>query len=247
MYDTRVRAEAIGLLTTGMSLSEASRRTGISRSTMRAWRDRPLRRRRPDCPTCHGARLDSDAYAALLGFYLGDGCISAAPRYYSLRVSCDKAYPRIIDDVTTQILAVRPVAKVFVGRAPGVRVVTSHWQHWPCLFPQHGPGRKHDRPIVLEGWQRTVVQRHPDSFLRGLLHSDGCRVMNWTTRPVAGQLKRYDYPRWHFTNHSADIRELCCWALDLVEVEWRQSNWKTISVSRRESVARLDEMIGPKT
>ena len=44
---------------------------------------------------------------------------------------------------------------------------------------------------------------------------------------------RYDYPRWQFTNNSADIRALCSDALDLVRVAWRQSNWKTISVSRR--------------
>ncbi len=71
-------------------------------------------------------------------------------------------------------------------------------------------------------------------------------MRNWTSKPVAGQMKRYEYPRWQFTNHSTDIRELCCWALDLVDVAWRQSNWKTISVSRREAVARLDEVIGRK-
>jgi hypothetical protein len=53
-------------------------------------------------------------------------------------------------------------------------------------------------------------------------------------------------PRWQFTNVSADIRALCCWALDLVGVAWRQSNHKTISVSRREAVAALDELIGLK-
>src|SRR3712207_7199029 len=51
------------------------------------------------------------------------------------------------------------------------------------LFPyttlfrsQHGPGRKHLRPIQLEDWQRELVRRHPASFLRGLFHSDGCRA-----------------------------------------------------------------------
>jgi hypothetical protein len=24
-------------------------------------------------------------------------------------------------------------------------------------FPQHGPGRKHERPIVLEPWQLEIV------------------------------------------------------------------------------------------
>ncbi|HWM75087.1 MAG TPA: hypothetical protein VNQ53_15170 [Nocardioides sp.] len=64
---------------------------------------------------------------------------------------------------------------------------------------------------------------------------------------LAGEWKRYDYPRWQFTNVSADIREPCCWALDLVDIAWRQSNHKTISVSTRAGVARLDELIGPKS
>ncbi len=88
---------------------------------------------------------------------------------------------------------------------------------------------------------------YPSRFLRGLFHSDGCRVRNWATRMVAGQVKRYDYPRWQFGNRSAEIRELCCWALDLVDVPWRQSNRFVISVSRREAVERLDALIGPKS
>lgn len=135
---------------------------------------------------------------------------------------------------------------MFQVHAPGTVVVQAHWKHWLCLFPQHGPGRKHERPIVLEDWQRSIVERHPAAFLRGLFHSDGSRVRNWATREVAGEMKRYDYPRWQFTNVSIDIRELCCWALDLVDVAWRQSNHKTISVSTRAGVARLDELIGLK-
>lgn len=131
-------------------------------------------------------------------------------------------------------------------RAPGCVVVQAHGKHWTCLFPQHGPGRKHERPIVLEDWQRDIVTAHPGDFLRGLFHSDGCRARNWTRKVVAGELKRYDYLRWQFTNSSDDIRELCCWALELVDIPWRQSNGKTISVSRRHAVARLDELIGPR-
>jgi hypothetical protein len=173
--------------------------------------------------------------------------ISKAPRYYFLRITCDAAFPEIIADVKECVDLVRPGRKVFLVSAPGCVNVTSNWQHWPCLFPQHGPGRKHERPIILEDWQRSMVESHPAAFLRGLFHSDGCRVKNWTRRPVAGDWKRYDYPRWHFTNVSTDIRELCCWALDLVEIPWRQSNHKTISVSTRAGVARLDELIGLKS
>ena len=198
------------------------------------------------CAICDDASLESSAYATLLGYYLGDGCISAAPRYFALRIACDLSYPAIVEDVVTSIHSVRPGGKVFRVMAPGCVSVVSNWQHWPCLIPQHGPGRKHERPISLERWQRQVVETRAAPFLRGLFHSDGCRVMNWTQRSVAGEWKRYDYPRWQFTNRSADIRELCCWALDLADVPWRQSNHQTISVSTRAGVVRLDELIGPK-
>ncbi len=125
--------------------------------------------------------------------------------------------------------------------------VQSNWKHWPCLIPQHGPGRKHNRSMVLQRWQRDVVETHPADFPRGLFHSDGCRVINSTRRLVAGEFKTYRYPRWQFVNASDDIRELCCWALDLVGVAWRQSGPRVISVSRREAVAALDDLVGPKS
>jgi hypothetical protein len=49
-----------------------------------------------------------------------------------------------------------------------------------------------------------------------------------------------------FTNESADIRALCGDVLDLLGVSWRYSKRNTISVARREAVARLDQFVGPK-
>lgn len=92
-----------------------------------------------------------------------------------------------------------------------------------------------------------IVEAHPADFLRGLFHSDGCRVNNWATRLVAGEKKRYDYPRWQFVNVSDDIRGFCTDALDLLDIAWRQSRWNCISVSTRAGVARLDELIGLKS
>jgi hypothetical protein len=81
-------------------------------------------------------------------------------------------------------------------------------------FPQHHPGRKHERPIILkQKWQQEIVDKHPGPFLRGLIHPDGCRITNWATRPVAGELKRYEYPRYFLSNKSLDILALCCAAL----------------------------------
>jgi hypothetical protein len=195
---------------------------------------------------CDGRLLDDQAYAALFGYYLGDGALSRWPRCYALRVSCDATYSDIIRDVEQLILAVHPKRRTYRVRAPGVIVVQSLWAHWPCLFPQHGPGRKHERVLGMQPWQWEIVEEHPADFLRGLFHSDGCRAKNWATQVVGGRKKRYDYPRWHFTNESEEIMGWCRDALNLVGVAWRQSSRRTLSVSRREAVARLDELIGPK-
>ncbi len=243
MYEEPARDAALALLESE-TISEVSRQTGISRSTLRSWLTAP--RHVSGCPRCGQTDLAASAYSALLGFYLGDGCVSHHARHWTLRISCDGAYPGVILDVEGVMRSVRPDGRTSRVQAPGVIVVHATWKHWPCLFPQHGPGRKHERPIVLEDWQRRIVEAHPGPFLRGLFHSDGSRVRNWATRTVRGETRRYDYPRWQFTNVSADIQGLCCWALDLVEIPWRRSNAKTISVSTRAGVARLDELIGPK-
>jgi hypothetical protein len=98
----------------------------------------------------------------------------------------------------------------------------------------------------MQSWQWDIVQKRPADFLRGLFHSDGCRVRNWARQVVGGVTKRYEYPRWQFVNESAEIMTWCRDALDLVEIPWRQTSRRTLSVSRRDAVALLDELIGPK-
>jgi hypothetical protein len=56
-----------------------------------------------------------------------------------------------------------------------------------------------------------------------------------------------EYLRYFFTQVSDDIRRIFTNTCDQLKIQWRQSNWKTISIARRESVALLDEFIGPKT
>lgn len=59
-----------------------------------------------------------------------------------------------------------------------VTILQSCSKLWLIAFPQHGPGRKHESQIVLEPWQREIVSRYPAEFVRGLIHSDGCRTTN---------------------------------------------------------------------
>ena len=85
-----------------------------------------------------------------------------------------------------------------------------------------------------------VTRQH--LLLRGLIHSDGCRCLNIIHHPK----KTYSYPRYTFTNRSDDIRRIFCDTCDLLGIEWRIMNAWDISVARRDSVARMDELVGPK-
>ena len=85
---------------------------------------------------------------------------------------------------------------------------------------------------------------------RGLIHSDGCRITHSTTRLVGGERKRYEYPRYFFTNTSTDIVKLFTDTLDKMGVEWKSLNQSraavTISIARKASAALLDAHVGPK-
>jgi hypothetical protein len=142
--------------------------------------------------------------------------------------------------------SIRPGNKVSTQQETGCTEVMSYSRHWPCLFPQYGPGRKHMRKIELEPWQRTIVMGNPGHFARGLFHSDGYRGINRVRAHRAEGDRWYEYPRYLFTNESSDILGLCGETLDQLGVAWRFSRRNAISVARREAVARLDEFVGPK-
>lgn len=185
------------------------------------------------------------SYPYLLGMYLGDGSISSHPRsVYRLRIFLDRRYPGIVAECEAAIAILVPNNKVTTVRSTScsMDVPGAFSRHWPCLFPQHGPGLKHHRRIELEAWQREIVDRYPWRFLRGLIQSDGCRSINTIHHPK----KTYRYPRYQFSNRSDDIRALFSEYCDKVGVEWRRMNRWTISVARRDSVALMDRSIGPK-
>lgn len=225
---------------------------GVSVAAIRHWRrsertETTLRARSSNCPRCHGRDRNSYAYAYLLGLYLGDGHITLGRRgVYALSIFCGDDWPGLADAAEHAMACVMPTSSVFRVAKIGCHAIKSTSKHWPCLFPQHGPGRKHERKIELESWQQTIVEEHPGDFARGLFHSDGCRSINRVRRTWAGVDRWYQYPRYFFDNRSADILRLCGEALDRLGVDWRFSKPTTISVARRDAVARLDEFIGPK-
>ncbi|MFB4275033.1 helix-turn-helix domain-containing protein [Nonomuraea sp. MTCD27] len=254
MHDLAVRDRALRLLASGLSLSEASRQTGVHRSTVRAWRDRPGRSPMtgtcPRCTEAPHAPEPPDAYAYLLGLYLGDGCIcwvgDQAKQVWALRIACADRWPGLVQECVEALRAVRPTNKVRVIQKRGCKDVNSYSKHWPHLFPQHGPGKKHNRAIVLHDWQQEIVTAHPGPLVRGLMHSDGYRGLNRVRHDLAGGIRWYEYPRYLFKNESSDILAICGEALDLLGVAWRFNKRNELSVARREAVALLDRHVGPK-
>lgn len=248
MRSHRIVADALALSASGLSDYEVSRRTGVPRSTVLRWRtegapDRP----RTPCPICDGTGgLPARDYAYLLGLYLGDGWIGEHRRtVYRFNVYLDSRYPGIVSACADAMEAVRPGQRAdrYPKPTANMIIVRMYSRHWPCLFPQHGPGPKHERPIRLVDWQQEVVDRESEALLRGLIHSDGCRVTN----RVATEEQTYVYSRYQFSNRSQDIHAIFRNACDRIGVDWRASGKYTTNVSRRASVAKLDRFIGPKT
>jgi hypothetical protein len=252
----RSRAEVrkvLELADSGFNASAIARATGVPRGTVRDWLagNVPVPPGlRTACPRCssHSTALPSltlHAYAYLLGVYLGDGCLVRHPRgVFKLSVAFDSRYPIAVAECAAAMGLVMPGRRATSTPVPGWRMVriNSYSTHWTHLFPQHGRGPKHTRPIVLENWQKRIAELHPGRLIRGLIHSDGCRVSNRVRHPK----KTYVYPRYMFSNRSQDIQKIFTDACDRLDISWRQDGPWNVSVARRESVAKLDRFVGPK-
>jgi hypothetical protein len=247
-----------GFKSAGHTDREISDLTGVPVNTIRLWRNRGLSKHAQRalepanfCVACGSephdfSSLPAATYAYLLGVYLGDGCIGRSRSSWTLRIALDAAYPRIVEECCDVMEAIRgghrPRPRPEYRGTACIRVELT-WKQWPCFFPQHGPGRKHRRKIELVDWQQQIVDEAPQSFLRGLIHTDGWRGVN----RVHVKGKDYEYPRYQFSNRSDDIRRLFTDACDLLGIEWRPWTRFHISIARRDSVARLDSFIGPKS
>ncbi|UJA19809.1 hypothetical protein HJD18_06025 [Thermoleophilia bacterium SCSIO 60948] len=204
---------------------------------------------RERCPRCWASskpiRFGPADYAQLLGLYLGDGCISRQGRTFRLRIALDAAYPEIVS-ATAELLRrgfpANPVAEVRGSKGNYISV-SVHCAHLPCLLPQHGPGRKHERDLSLEAWQSALLEEHPWSFLCGCIWSDGCSFVNRTGR--------YEYLAYGFANRSEQIASLFEQSCDRVGVRCRKTYSATtglwqIRVNRRGDVARFLRHVGRK-
>jgi hypothetical protein len=253
VHPPHVKAAALELIEAGHNDCEVSRMLGVPRRTIMDWRRPRYVRQSPVafCPRCWRAtrpvQFSAADYAELLGIYLGDGSISAHPRTQRLRIALDSKYPGIVSDVMGLLRRCFPRNDIGLVRAKGCVHVSLYSSHLSCLFPQHGSGPKHERPIVLEHWQQELVEAEPWPFIRGCIRTDGCAFINRTDvhRDVP-----YEYLSYQFANMSRDIVDLFVAACNSVGVFTRVNRnarglWD-VRINRRQSVALMLEHVGTK-
>jgi hypothetical protein len=202
----------IGTVTRGLELAaeghnatEVARLLDVPRATVRDWMyGRVPRRTRiralGGCQVCgdlHDFGALRHEYAYLLGMYLGDGCLSAHRRdVFKLRISLDARYPEIVDECRDAIRAVMPRSRVNRVDKRTWFELYSYSKGWPCLFPQHGPGKKHERPIVLtpgsaRSWRSVPTFSSGDSCTRT---GAGSRTPAVAAGPIRGTPSRTRHP-----------------------------------------------------
>ena len=179
-------------------------------------------------------------YAYLLGSYFGDGYIVQFKRTKKLTFYCFSEYREIID------LQKLCVSKLFsnniIGEYKQLKAkcveVRVHHKNMEYYFPQHGVGRKSERPIVLEQWQQDIVDCHRDCFIAGLIDTDGSHYFGKASK------------RWHyqFTNKSKDIMDLFVESINKFDIHNYHLRFRTgtdilnVTISKTTDVAKLDEI-----
>ena len=184
-------------------------------------------------------------YVYLLGMYLGDGYIVADAQRgcIRLRIYLDMRYPGIIDECAEAMRAVMPNNRVDIRQTRpdhNCIQVGAYSRSLPCLFPQHGPGMKHTRRIVLADWQQNLIDQDPRPLIRGLIHSDGCRVIN--------KSMGREYLRYMFSNES---HETSATSSRTPAISWAShSSNRAITPSLlrdARAIEILDSFVGPKS
>lgn len=250
-YDKDSYEAVVSLLGKGLSDRRIAAMTGVGYGTVRRWRviDRPPLSVEYSQLDAEWKVSDGQGYCYLLGCYLGDGTLCVQKGRW-VQIVNDRRYPGITHEICDAMAATFPC------RSPRVHPSSVGESDVICIshpavlkaFPQHGPGRKHLRPIVLTDWQLKLTHAHPGSLIRGLIHSDGCRVVNrFKTKLPSGRGAEYSYVRYFFSNLSEDIRKIFREHCELLNIRVTQSNHRNLTVSHRDSVAILEKIVGPKT
>ena len=228
----------------GMTDREVSQGTGVPVNTIRLWRNRQVPwcaragvlhegRPRDDTPP-DLASLPREAYAYLLGMYLGDGWLSRNGSSWMLRIALDEAYQGIVAECERALREVSQDGPLFARReGPTAWSSAQRGIHGRSCSPSTVRGGSTTAGLNLPTGSRRSSRRPHSASCEASSTSDGWRGLN----RVYAKGKRYEYPRYQFSNRSDDIRKLFTDVCDRLDVEWRQWTRYHVSVARRKSVA----------
>ena len=232
---------------------EISRITGIPRCTVRDWVNKPqknlsdndfLENKRNKYKNCimFGEKKQKEkfikAYSYILGLYLGDGYIDFYPRSLRLRIFLDSKYVKLNDFVEKVLRFLFFKNKIYKGFHGNKNCIyfSVYAKELESLFPHLGKGKKYNREIVFEDWQKNVLSGA--ELLMGLIHSDGCCYFS------DGLMN------FNFTNMSQDIHKIFQKYCTLYGIKFTISHKNGIvfrtNINKREDVRKLYNMVGNK-
>jgi len=191
----------LDLYNSGYSQNKIFKTLGIDRGTIRQIINDPHGYLDKATIKFNVSEINRKSYAFILGVYLGDGCISKThkPNVLRLRIALDVKYKKLNEEVISELKILFPNNKIsynVVGETNGC-IISLYSTNLLTLFPQHDIGKKHERPIILEDWQREIIDEYNIEFFKGLIYTDGSFY-------YSGK-----YERCNFTNKSIDIIKLC--------------------------------------
>lgn len=193
--------EVLNLYKNGLSQVKIQNVLGFDRSTIRQILNDPEKYLSKASVGFNLNDINRKSYAFILGVYLGDGCISKTHKLnvYRLRIALDQKYKNLNQEIIDELQKIFPNNKIALNNTPNTNgcVISVYSSNLLSLFPQHDLGLKHDRPIVLEEWQKEIIDEFPMDFLRGLMYTDGSFY-------YSGK-----YERCNFVNKSLDIVNIC--------------------------------------
>ncbi len=212
MHPPQVKQAALDLIAAGHNDCEVSRRLGVPGG--RSWtgagrrmsrcasmRSKPVRGAGgPRSPCGSPTRTTQNCSPCISGMAVS----LELPRTHRLRISLDTKYPKIIEGAHGLLERCFPENRVdtIAFHDGGCVNVSLYSGHLPCVLPQHGPGKKHQRKLVFEPWQLRIVDANPWPFIRGCIWTDGCAFIN---RTDVHRAVPYEYLSYQFSNRSDDI------------------------------------------